>query len=129
MSRGAITGSLLYRFASCLHRVTMGPFADPAKRDPGNAFVEWLWERGLGDRTRPHRAHHPPPLLDLQAFSSEDKERLPHDAMEGGVSLIYGGRIAADDLLGEPDLLRKVGSAYAPGDIPSQPGEKGGHDE
>lgn len=43
-SRGAraITASMLYSLVSCPHRVTRDLFADPAQRDPVNAFVELL---------------------------------------------------------------------------------------
>ena len=45
--------------------------------------------------------------------------------MEAKTSLIYGGRICADDLLGDPDLLRWEGDGYIPGDIKSGSGEEG----
>lgn len=45
--------------------------------------------------------------------------------MERGESLIYGGRIRADDLLGEPDLLRLEGDGYVPGDIKLGAGDEG----
>src|SRR5919109_226136 len=44
--------------------------------------------------------------------------------MRNGEPLIYGGRIAADGLLGEPDLLRKSSGGYVPGDIKSGSGEE-----
>jgi hypothetical protein len=34
---------------------------------------------------------------------------------QAGAPLIYGGRLAADDLLGDPDLLRLEGTGYVPG--------------
>jgi predicted RecB family nuclease len=42
--------------------------------------------------------------------------------------LIYGGRILADDLVGEPDLLRRSGDGYIAGDIKSGMGEEGPED-
>jgi predicted RecB family nuclease len=48
--------------------------------------------------------------------------------MERGVPLIYSGRISADDLLGEPDLLRKETDGYVAGDIKSGAGEEGATD-
>ena len=49
--------------------------------------------------------------------------------MAAGAPLIYGGRVRADDLLGEPDLLRREGNGYVAGDIKSGAGEEGGDDE
>ena len=49
--------------------------------------------------------------------------------MADGVPLIYNGRIEADGLLGDPDLLRKEGTGYAPIDIKSGSGEEGSDEE
>jgi hypothetical protein len=49
--------------------------------------------------------------------------------MRNGEPLIYGGRIAADGLLGVPDLLRKSTGGYIPGDIKSGSGEEGAADD
>lgn len=49
--------------------------------------------------------------------------------MNRGEPLIYGGRISAGELLGDPDLLRKDGSGYVAGDIKSGAGEEGGGDD
>jgi len=43
--------------------------------------------------------------------------------------LIYGGRIRAGNLLGEPDLIRKEGTGYVAGDIKSGAGFEGMSDE
>jgi predicted RecB family nuclease len=43
--------------------------------------------------------------------------------------LIYRGRISADDLLGEPDLLRLDEDGYVAGDIKSGAGEEGVEDD
>jgi predicted RecB family nuclease len=49
--------------------------------------------------------------------------------MKRGDDLIYGGRISADDLLGDPDLLRRDGRAYVAGDIKSGAGEEGASED
>jgi hypothetical protein len=51
------------------------------------------------------------------------------EAMDRDEPLIYGGRIAAGDLLGDPDLLRKDEAGYVAGDIKSGAGEEGGGNE
>lgn len=43
--------------------------------------------------------------------------------------LIYSGRLSVDNLIGEPDLLRKEGSGYVAGDIKSGSGEEGDEDK
>jgi hypothetical protein len=49
--------------------------------------------------------------------------------MDRGEPLIYGGRISAGDLLGDPDLLRKELGGYVAGDIKSGAGEEGASEE
>jgi hypothetical protein len=39
--------------------------------------------------------------------------------MQRGEALIYGGHISHGDLIGQPDLLRREGTAYAAGDTKS----------
>lgn len=96
--------------------------------DPVNAFVELLWERGSSVE-RERMASLDVPFVDLRAFTTTEKTRRTREAMAAGAPLIYGGRIEADDLLGEPDLLRKEGVGYVPGDIKSGAGEERGDDE
>jgi hypothetical protein len=69
------------------------------------------------------------PFTDLSKAGEPDRERLTREAMARGNTLIYGGRISADDLLGAPDLLRKEPGGYVPGDIKSGRGEEAGGDE
>jgi predicted RecB family nuclease len=123
-----VTASVLYDLVQCPQRVALDAFGDHAKRDEVSAFVRLLWERGtLFERETIARLNQP--LADLSKASDSDRERLTLDAMARGDSLIYGGRIRADDLLGVPDLLRKEPGGYVPGDIKSGRQEKGGGDE
>jgi len=68
------------------------------------------------------------PFTDLSGFSGQAKEVATQEAMARGDELIYQGRIAADDLLGEPDLLRKRDNGYLAGDIKSGDGLEGSSD-
>jgi predicted RecB family nuclease len=122
-----ITAAMLYDLVACPHRVTMDIYADPAQRDEPNAFVELLWERGslyekevIGNLKEP--------FLDLSRFDGDEKERRTSEALQRGDALIYGGRIQADGLLGDPDLLRRHGAGYVAGDIKSGAGEEGPED-
>ena len=65
------------------------------------------------------------PFLDLSSYIDDEKERQTLEAMHRGEPLIYNGRIQADGLLGEPDLLRKEGDGYSAGDIKSGAGMEG----
>jgi predicted RecB family nuclease len=123
-----VTASVLYDLVQCPQRVALDAFGDPANRDEINPFVRLLWERGaLFERETIAKLNQP--FTDLSKASDGDRERLTLDAMTRGDSLIYGGRIRADGLLGVPDLLRKEPGGYVPGDIKSGRGEEGGSDE
>jgi predicted RecB family nuclease len=122
-----VTAAMLYDLVACPHRVTMDLYADPARRDKPNAFVELLWERGSLYETEVIAGLNEP-FLDLSPFAGHEKERRTLDAMQRGEPLIYGARIQVDDLLGDPDLLRKEGAGYIAGDIKSGSGEEGPED-
>jgi len=124
----AITASMLYSLVCCPHRVSMDAFGDPSQRDEPNAFIELLWERGSAVE-HAQIAALKLPFVNLQALTTTEKARQTREAMAAGAALIYGGRIEADDLLGEPDLLRKEGAGYVPGDIKSGAAEEGGEEE
>jgi predicted RecB family nuclease len=122
-----ITASILYNYVICPQRVALDAFGNPADRDRPNPFVKLLWERGTlfeGETI----AKLEEPFLDLSKFEDAEKECLTLEAMQHGEPLIYAGRISADDLFGEPDLLRKETGGYVPGDIKSGAGEEGGGD-
>jgi len=123
-----VTASVLYDLVQCPQRVALDAFGDIAKRDQTNPFVRLLWERGtLFERETIAKLKQP--FTDLSKASDTDRERLTLEAIARGDALIYGGRIAADDLLGMPDLLRKEPGGYVPGDIKSGRGEEDGGDE
>jgi len=105
----------------------MDLFGNPADRDPVNAFVQLLWDRGAAHEDDVIATLDIPPL-DLSGLSSAEKEARTIEAMNRGVPLIYSGRITVDNLIGEPDLLRKEGPGYIAGDIKSGAGEEGGDD-
>ena len=118
---------MLYDLVQCPHRVTMDLYGDASERVPVNEFVRLLWEKGTLFEHEVMAALELP-YLDLSAHEPAEKARLTLDAMARGEALIYQGRIAADDLLGEPDLLRREHGGYAPIDIKSGAGEEGADD-
>lgn len=119
---------MVYNLIQCPHRVTLDLYGDPAKRDPVSPFVELLWERG-NEYEREVVEGLKIPFTNLKDAGDADRERLTLEAMKRGDELIYGGRIGADDLLGEPDLLRKKGAGYVAGDIKSGSGVQGETEE
>lgn len=123
-----VTASVLYDLVQCPQRVALDAFGDPANRDEINPFVRLLWERGaLFERETIAKLNQP--FTDLSKAGKNDRERLTLEAMARGDTLIYGGRIRADDLEGVPDILRKEMGGYVPGDVKSGRGEEGGGDE
>ena len=108
----------------------MDAFGNSAARDPVSAFVELLWKRGtefenklIADLSGKM------PFINLRRYAGAEKERRTLEAMRAGAALIYGGRLAMSDLLGDPDLLRLEGDGYVPGDIKSGRGEEAGDDD
>lgn len=122
-----ITATMLYDLVQCPHRVTRNFFEDPAERDAISPFVQLLWERGT-QYEKEVIAGLELPFTDLSGFSVEEKEQKTTEAIKRGDALIYGGRITHEDLLGEPDLIRREGKGYVAGDIKSGAGEEGGDD-
>jgi predicted RecB family nuclease len=128
MTDTAITGSMLYDLEMCEHRPWMDLHADPGVRDPASAFVQMLWRRGRAHEEKVIAGEGVGELLNLRVEPPDRRERLTLEAVANRAPLIYGGRITANNLVGEPDLLRFEGSGYIPGDIKSGAGEEG-HDE
>ncbi len=123
-----ITASLLYNLVQCPHRVTMDLFGNPALKDPVNPFVQLLWERGNAFEREVIEGLHVR-FTNLHSYYGDEKELLTIEAMKRGDSLIYSGRISAEDLVGEPDILRKRDTGYIAGDIKSGAGEEGGSED
>lgn len=124
----AITATMLYDMVQCPHRMTMDQFGDPSLRDPVNAFVELLWERGNAyEKEVIERLTQP--YLNLKDYSNPERERLTLEAMQRGETLIYAGRIITGNLVGEPDILRRQNGGYVAGDIKSGAAEEGGDED
>jgi predicted RecB family nuclease len=119
---------MLYDLVVCPHRVTMDLVANPAERDVVSPFVQLLWERGAAHEAE-IISRTGEQFVDLSKYSGATNIQHTLEAIYRGESLIYRGRIAIGDLLGEPDLLRKEGTGYVAGDIKSGAGEEGSDDE
>jgi predicted RecB family nuclease len=118
---------MLYSLVQCPHRLTLDLHEDPSRRDPESKFVELLWERGTAFEEEV-MAGLDMPFTDLRDLRADEKERRTLEAIARGDDLIYSGRIRSGDLLGEPDLLKRHGDGYVPGDIKTGAGEEGSTD-
>src|SRR6185312_133047 len=108
----------------CPHRVAMDVFADQSLKDQVSPFVQLLWDRGSLYEQEVIK-NLSLPFTDLSRFTGEKKEQQTQAAMNRKEPLIYSARISADDLLGDPDLLRLEIGGYVAGDIKSGAGEEG----
>jgi hypothetical protein len=124
-----ITAAILYDVVHCPHRVALDAFGDPSQRDSISPFVQLLWERRSAFEIQVVAGGLNIPFLDLSKLEDTERKARTLEAMRDGETLIYGGRIAADGLLGVPDLLRKSSGGYMPGDIKSGSGEEVAGDE
>jgi predicted RecB family nuclease len=124
-----ITAAHLYDHVACPHRVRLDNFGDQGRRDKISGFVQLLWERGSAYEAKVIDALPEGSYVSLRNVPAAERETATLDAMKSGAPLIYGGRIACDDLLGEPDLLIRRNGGYLAADIKSGQGEAGGEDE
>jgi len=122
-----ISAMQLYDFVHCPHRVCMDAFGDATERDETSPFVELLWEQGLVHENA--IAERLPITANMKLIGLADHERETLRAMARREPLIYGGRLTAGDLVGEPDLLEWTGIGYMPGDIKSGSGFEGDESE
>jgi uncharacterized protein len=105
----------------------MDAFGDATERDETSPFVELLWEQGLVHENA--IAEILPITTNMKLIDLADRERETLRAMARHEHLIYGGRLTAGDLVGEPDLLEWTGMGYIPGDIKSGSGFEGDESE
>jgi len=122
-----ISATQLYDYVHCSHRVFMDAFGDPAEQDETSPFVELLWDQGLIHEST--IAVGLTITANLRSIAVADRERETLAAMARREPLIYGGRLTAGDLVGEPDLLEWTDLGYMPGDIKSGSGFEGDESE
>jgi predicted RecB family nuclease len=124
-----ITASKLYDYIQCPHRVwrdAHGPQEE--KIAETNPFVELLWEKGVKHEEKIIAGIGD--FLDLGDGTTEDRFARTMEAMRNKVPLIYQGVLMHENLLGIPDLLRKLpDDTYMPMDIKSGMGMEGVDEE
>ncbi|MFA5196840.1 MAG: TM0106 family RecB-like putative nuclease [Patescibacteria group bacterium] len=123
-----ITASQLYNYIVCPHRVwrdVYGP-ADEKIQKP-NPFVQMLWDKGVQHEKNVVEGMK---VLDLSTGSREERFEKTKQAMKDGVDWIYQGVLIHDNLLGIPDLLKKMPDGhYIPVDVKSGMGLEGVDEE
>jgi len=114
-----ITASLLYNYLQCQHRVwrdIYGPQEEKIKET--NPFVELLWNKGV--KHEDHIISKIGEFLDLRTGSLDERFEKTIEALKSGIPLIYQGVIRYENLLGIPDLLKRLpDGSYLPIDIKS----------
>jgi len=124
-----ITGSKLYSYIQCPHRVWRDVYGPPEEKiKETNPFVQMLWDRGvqhekdivgsLGE------------ILNLSEGTQEARFAQTVAAMKNKAPLIYQGVLLYEDLVGIPDLLRlNSDGSYTPIEIKSGMGYAGADEE
>ncbi len=112
-----VSGSMLYDFVRCPHRVVMDQYGPAERREEPSEFVQLLWTCGVEHETE--ILGQMPEAVSVRSVPPEQREGATREAMARRVPLIHGGRLTHEvsGLVGEPDLLRWSGSGYVPGDI------------
>ncbi len=124
-----ITASKLYDYIKCPHKVWRdihGPQEE--KIQEINPFVELLWQKGLQHEEK--IVEKLGDFMDLTAGTINERYQKTIEAMRNGTALIYQGVLKHENLLGIPDLLRKLeDGSYMPIDIKSGMGLEGADEE
>lgn len=121
-----ITASIIYDYTQCTHKVwrdLYGP--QDEKIIETNPFVQLLWERGL--------LHEKEIIKNIGKFVEIPEDNLIEERylktikeINKGVPLIYHGVLKYKNLIGIPDLIKKInGDLYIPIDIKSGIGWEG----
>jgi uncharacterized protein len=124
-----LTASKLYDYIQCNHkpwRDVYGP-QDEKIKDP-NGFVELLWRKGV--RHEENVISKIGTFTNLKEGSIEERSAKTLEAIKNNVPLIYQGVIIYNNLLGIPDLLKRLPDGqYVPVDIKSGMGVEGSDEE
>ena len=123
-----ITASKLYDFIQCPHKVWRDEHGlQDEKIKETNPFVELLWERGVLHEEKV--ISEIGPFVNLAEGSLENRVKKTLEEIERGTPLIFQGVLRYGNLLGIPDLLKKMPNGkYIPADIKSGKGLEGAED-
>ena len=129
MSIPYTTASTLYDYTQCPHRVwrdIYGPQEEKIKEV--NPFIKLLWERGI--KYEKKVIQEIGQFTDLSLGSQKERIKKTSEALRNKSPLIYQGVITHENLLGIPDLLKRMpDSTYIPIEIKSGMGREGVDEE
>lgn len=116
---------MLRDLTTCEHRVSLDLFGDATMRDLVSAFTAMLWDQGC-DHEDAILSGLAAQAVDLRGRAPEEREAGTAAALYAGPGLILGARIRHDDMLGDPDLLRREDGRWSAGDVKSGGALEGG---
>jgi len=124
-----ITASSLYDYIQCPHKVWRDIYGPKEEKiQETNPFVQLLWEKGIKHEEK--IISKLGGFLNLKEGSIDERFQKTIEAMKNKTPLIYQGVMKYENLLGIPDLLRKLpDNSYMPIDIKSGVGFEGANDE
>lgn len=124
-----ITASKLYDFIKCPHKIwrdIYGPQEEKIKE--ANPFIELLWEKGVKHEGK--IVSEIGDFINLKEGSLDKRSQKTIEEMKNKTPLIYQGVLKHENLLGIPDLLKKLpNDSYMPVDIKSGMGFEGADEE
>lgn len=117
-----ITASTLYDYIQCPHRVWRDRYGPQDERiKETNPFVELLWSRGI--QHEKNIITEIGAFIDISEGTIDERFEKTISEMKKGTDLIHQGVLKHDNLLGIPDLLKKLpDNFYIPIDIKSGKG-------
>ena len=123
-----ITASKLYDFIQCPHKVWRDVYGPQEEKiDEKNPFIELLWEKGVLHEKKVISSISS--FVDLSEGTIEERIDKTLAEIKKGAPLIYQGVLHYENLLGIPDLLRRMDNGqYFPIDIKSGKGFEGSDD-
>lgn len=111
-----ITASTLYDYMQCPHRVWRDRYGPQDERIKENPFVELLWSKGI--QHEKNIITKIGVFVDISEGTLDERFEKTISEMKKGTDLIHQGVLKYNNLLGIPDLLKKLpDNSYIPIDI------------
>ncbi len=124
-----ITASSLYDYIQCPHKVWRDIYGPQEEKiQETNPFVELLWERGVKHEEK--IISKLGEFLNLKEGSIDERFQKTIEAMKNKTPLIYQGVLKYENIIGIPDLLKRLpDNTYISIDIKSGVGFEGADEE
>jgi uncharacterized protein len=124
-----ITASSLYDYIQCPHRVWRDIYGPQEEKiQETNPFVKLLWEKGVKHEEK--IISKLGGFLNLKEGSIDERFQKTTEAVKNKTPLIYQGVLKYENIIGIPDLLKKLpDNTYMPIDIKSGRGFEGADEE